>query len=182
MVDDRDLVVAAGRGDAGAFRTLVRNHERSMHATSCAILGAGWDATDAVQDALETAWSKLSTLREPSAFSAWLSRILVNRCNATLRSRNRRQEVLCDDVPETSRVDAYEIVGSEARLDLLSALMGLDLEQRQVVALRYFRDLKVADIARMLDCPEGTVKSRLNRAIGRLGSVLGDDSRTEVSR
>jgi RNA polymerase sigma-70 factor (ECF subfamily) len=179
-MDETDLVVAAQRGDARAFTTLVRHHERSLHAMACAILGVGWDASDAVQGALVTAWTKLPTLREPAAFGAWITRILVNRCNTTLRSR--RNEILTADPAEPAQPSAYEIPGPEARLDLVAAVCALDPEQRQVVALRYFRDLKVDEIAEILGCPVGTVKSRINRSIARLGSLLGEGTRTEVSR
>ena len=96
-MDETELVIAARRGDVRAFTTLVRTHERSMHATACSILGAGWDASDAVQETFETAWTKLRSLREPATFRAWLTRILVNRCNSTLRKRHG--EVLAADPP-----------------------------------------------------------------------------------
>jgi RNA polymerase sigma factor (sigma-70 family) len=179
-VDEIELVKAARGGDAAAFTTLVRRHERSLHATACAILGAGWDASDAVQDTLLTAWTKLRSLREPAAFGAWLTRILVNRCTASFRRGSRRREVVYAEVPEPAGSDAYEIVGPEATLDLIAALRSLEREQREVLALRYFRDLKIDEIAEVLGCPAGTVKSRINRALGRLGTLLSDEERTEV--
>jgi RNA polymerase sigma-70 factor (ECF subfamily) len=179
-MDETDLVVAAQRGDERAFTTLVRHHERSLHATACAILGAGWDASDAVQGALVTAWTKLPTLREPAAFGAWITRVLVNRCNTTLRSR--RNEILIADPEEPAQPNAYDILGPEGRLDLVAAVRALDSEQREVVALRYFRDLKIDEIAQILGCPVGTVKSRINRSLARLGATLGEDTRAEVSR
>lgn len=177
--DETGLVIAARRGDARAFTTLVRRHERSLHATACAILGVGWDASDAVQETLATAWARLPRLREPAAFGAWLTRILVNRCTSTLRSR--RKEVLIAD-PDEPRQTAYDIAGPETALELAAAVGSLDPLHREVVALRYFRDMKVDQIAEVLGCPAGTVKSRLSRAIAQLGAILGDDARTEVSR
>ena len=177
-MDETELVIAARRGDARAFTTLVRTHERSLHATACSILGAGWDASDAVQDTFETAWTKLKSLREPTAFSAWLTRILVNRCNSALRKRHG--EVLIADPLEPMLSPAYDVVAPEATLDLLAALGRLDREHREVVALRYFRDLKIDEIAELLGCPAGTVKSRINRALTKLGSAMCDEERTEV--
>jgi RNA polymerase sigma-70 factor (ECF subfamily) len=177
-MDEIELVEAARRGDTRAFTTLVRVHERSLHATACAILGAGWDASDAVQDTLETAWTKLRSLREPGAFPAWLTRILVNRCNSALR--RRRGEILAADPPEPVLSPAYDVVAPEASLDLLAALARLDRDHRQVIALRYFRDMRIEEIAEVVGCPTGTVKSRLNRALAKLGSAMCDGERTEV--
>ena len=179
-MDETDLVVAAQRRDERAFTTLVRRHERSLHATACAILGVGWDASDAVQSSIAIAWAKLPTLREPAAFGAWITRVLVNQCNSTLRGR--RNEVLTADPTEPAQPDAYDIAGPEDRLDLVAAVRALDPDQREVVALRYFRDLKVDEIARILDCPVGTVKSRINRSIAKLASLLGEGTRKEASR
>jgi len=178
-MDETELVVAARGGDVRAFTTLVRRHERSLHATACSILGAGWDASDAVQDTFVTAWTKLGTLKEPAAFPAWLTRILVNRCHSVLRKRHG--EILAADPPEPTLSEAYDVVGPEASLDLLAALNALDREHREVVALRYFCDLKVDEIADLLGCPSGTVKSRISRALAKLGSALCDESRMEVS-
>jgi len=180
-MDEIELVVAARGGDARAFTTLVRRHERSLHATACAVLGTNWDATDAVQDALVIAWTKLRSLREPAAFPVWLTRVLVNRCNAILRDRKREVLMDGDDVPDPAEPAAYDLVGPEDTLDLIAALRTLDRDHREVVALRYFRDLKIDEIAEILGCPSGTVKSRLNRSLAKLSAALGDERRTEVS-
>jgi RNA polymerase sigma-70 factor (ECF subfamily) len=66
-------------------------------------------------------------------------------------------------------------------MDLMRAVQALTPDHREVIALRYFRDLKIADIAEVLGCPAGTVKSRINRALGALHASL-DVTDTEVPR
>ncbi|MBE0475690.1 MAG: RNA polymerase sigma factor [Coriobacteriia bacterium] len=148
-----------------------------MYATAYGVLRSGWDASDAVQDALAEAYAKIGGLRDPRAFPAWLSRILVNKCNTILRKRRRL--VVTAAPPES---EAFTYVGREDGLDLMAAVHGLDADHREVVALRYFRDLTLAEIANTLGCPVGTVKSRLNRALGKLGAALGTDDRAEVAQ
>jgi RNA polymerase sigma-70 factor (ECF subfamily) len=71
-------------------------------------------------------------------------------------------------------------LGTEAQLDLLRAIRGLEEDHRTVIALRYFHDLKVDDIAAVLDVPAGTVKSRINRALAKLSEGLGRRAPLEV--
>lgn len=174
-MEELQLVERARAGDGRAFAALVRMHERSLYATAYAITRSGWDASDAAQEAFAEAYDKLGTLRDPLRFKAWLTRILVNKCNAGLRRRKR--EVVTDRLPEP---DAFTYVGREQGIDLMNAVQGLDDEFRQVVALRYFRDMRIDEIAAVMDCPAGTVKSRINRALGKLGVVLRE-GRMEVA-
>ena len=167
-MDDLDLVRRARRGDDRAFVSLARAHERGMYATAYAITQSQWDAADAVQDTLAEAYAKLQTLRDDERFGAWLSRILVNKCRVCLRSQ--RKVILTGDPPEPPQ--AYTYLGSDDGIDLMTAVHSLDPEFREVVALRYFRDMKVADIATALGVPDGTVKSRINRALGKLDVAM----------
>ena len=80
-----EQVARARNGDVTAFEALVEARVGSMTRTAMAILGREDEARDAVQDALVTAWRELASLRDPGAFDAWLTRILVNRCRRGLR-------------------------------------------------------------------------------------------------
>jgi RNA polymerase sigma factor (sigma-70 family) len=175
-MDDRFLVARARAGDDSAFAALIKTHERSLYCTALALLRSSWDASDAVQEAFLEAYAKLETLREPAKFRPWLARILVNICYQTL---NRGRRVFpVEEVPERA---AHVFVGSEESLDLMAALRCLDEEHRWVVALRYFHDLKVDEIATIINCPAGTVKSRLNRALEKLNARLAETVQKEVA-
>jgi RNA polymerase sigma-70 factor (ECF subfamily) len=175
-MDDHGLVARALAGDDGSFTILVRRHERSLYATAYAITRSQWDAADAVQDALADAYASLDSLRDPARFGAWVSRIVVNKCNGLLRRRGR---VLPMEEPPEPQAFVWD--GPEAGMDLMRAIQELSPDHREVIALRYFRDLKVADIAEVLGTPAGTVKSRINRALAALEAALGRTGQ-EVSR
>ena len=166
-MEELQLVERARSGDDRAFAMLVHMHEKSMYATAYAVTRSGWDAADAVQEAFAEAYDKIGTLRDALRFKAWLTRILINKCNQGLRRRKR--EVVTGTLPEP---DAFTYVGPERGIDLMAAIQGLDEEFRDVIALRYFRDMKIDEIASLLDCPAGTVKSRMNRALGKLRTAL----------
>ncbi|HEY4189531.1 MAG TPA: sigma factor, partial [Candidatus Limnocylindrales bacterium] len=97
-----DRIARARSGDASAFEALVEARVGAMTRTAMAILGREDDARDAVQDALVTAWRELASLRDPGAFDAWLTRILVNRCRRGLRRvvLARTREVPADEVTD----------------------------------------------------------------------------------
>jgi RNA polymerase sigma-70 factor (ECF subfamily) len=167
-MDEHRLVRRARRGDARAFTELVGRYQRPMHATAMSILHSEWDAADAVQNAFIAAFEHLGDLRDPDRFKAWLSRIVVNECRRTYRDKARL--VVVEQPPDPPA--PIQDVSREESLDLIRAIRTLDEDHRQVVALRYFCDLRLGDIAEVLGCPVGTVKSRLNRALARLQTML----------
>ncbi len=171
-MDDMMLVQSAQKGNERAFAALVRRNERRLFATAYSILGSSWDASDACQDAFLEAWAKITTLKDPSSFGAWMARIVVNKCHSARRKTKRL--VVVEDVPE--RLMAHEAVGPETSLMLIEAVKGLDDDHRAIVALRYFSDLKVDEIAEVLEIPAGTVKSRINRAVGKLRELLAAET------
>lgn len=176
-MEEYELVRRAQAGDARAFTTLVRHHERSLYATAYAITRSQWDAADAVQDALADAYASVRSLRDPDRFGAWVSRIVVNECNTLLRKRVR---VLPVEGPPEPQAFVWD--GPEDGMDLMRAVQGLSPDHREVVALRYFRDMKLGEIAEVLGCPTGTVKSRLNRALASLEAAMRPRTEEEVSR
>jgi RNA polymerase sigma-70 factor (ECF subfamily) len=143
------------------------------------LLGDASDAQDATQDAMARAWQARRTLRDGEAFEAWLDRILVNTCMDRMRRRKLIRFVEIDAGEGLPDADPFR--DFLARDEIGRALSVLTPEQRVVVVLRFWRDLPVDEIARRLDCPSGTVKSRLNHAMTALRERMERDER-EVSR
>jgi RNA polymerase sigma factor (sigma-70 family) len=173
-VEDWVLVEQAKRGSRHAFSVLVSRHERALYSTALAMLRSSWDAADAVQDAFLEAYRKIDALKDPAKFKAWTARILCNKCRDI---RRKRHPIPMEELPESC---AFDFVGRDINLDIMNAVRDLDDVDRTVVALRFFRDLKVDEIAEILGCRAGTVKSRINRAVEKLRYRIGAQDYSEV--
>ncbi len=159
-----------GAERSAAFRRLADSHLTEAYRLARLILRDSTEAEDAVHDAFVTAWTKWHTLRDVDRFVPWFDRIVVNKCRNRLRSQRRyitQSEV--KELPPAagdphSATDDRELIGS--------AFVHLGADDRIVLALRYYRDLPVDDIAQLLGVRPGTVKSRIHRALGRMRSVM----------
>lgn len=125
-------------------------------------------AEDAVAEAMLRAWERRRSLRDGTAVEAWFTRILVNVCRDTQRRKMRSEPALLRDAviaidPGVDLVDRDEIDRALARLTH---------DERMLLALRFGRDLAVPEIARRLDVPEGTAKSRLHAALAHLRAAV----------
>jgi RNA polymerase sigma-70 factor (ECF subfamily) len=170
MADRHRAEVEAQAARADAFRTLADRHLDASYGLAQAILGQRAEAEDAIQDAFVSAWRNWSTLRDPELFEHWFDRILVNTCRNRLRhSSHLRTQDLSAEL-EFAGSDAY---GPTLDRGLLwPAMARLAPDQRVVVALRFYRDLSIEQIAARLGVRQGTVKSRLHRALRGLRTDL----------
>ena len=155
---------------AETFLRLANGQLHSSYRLARAILREPAEAEDATHDAFVQAWQKWPTLRDPPRFEQWFERILVNTCRDRLRSARMRVKDISNEVA-LAPGDAF--ARANDREVLANALATLSPEQRVVVALRYYRDLPVDEIASRLDIPAGTVQSRLHYALKRLHVVIG---------
>ena len=153
-----------------AFRRLADEHLREAYQLANAILADPAAAEDAVHDAFERAWDKWHTLRDPDRLEAWFRRIVVNTCRNRLRSSARRRALDLSHSDQTTSPDPTREVSDRDEVE--RALRRLKPDDRVVLALRYYRDLKVGDIAELLDIPPGTATSRLRNAHIRLRTAL----------
>jgi RNA polymerase sigma-70 factor (ECF subfamily) len=158
---------------AAAFTRLTDEHLDASYRLAHAILGSRAEAEDATHDALIQAWRNWSQLRDHARFERWFDRILVNTCRNRLRRTNRFQtRDLSPELAAAGR-DATRLVDDRDQMRV--ALARLSPDHRVVVALRFYRDLPIAEIAVRLGVPEGTVNSRLHYALGHLRETLGDN-------
>ena len=156
----------------GAFRRLADQHLEASYRLACAILGNPAEAPDATHDAFVQAWRKWSTLRDHRSFEPWFDRILVNTCRNRLKQSSRlRSQELTDDIA-TAKGDPFG--QALDRQVLRGALAKLSPDHQLVVALRFYGDLSLPEIARRLNIREGTVSSRLHYAVKRLHAALED--------
>jgi RNA polymerase sigma factor (sigma-70 family) len=173
---DPALIRRAQTGDVAAFTALVAGRFEPMQRTAMAILGHEADARDAVADALAAIWRELPRLRDPLAFEAWSTRILVHGCRRRLRGRGRaRVRELPMDAAEatgTGRSTAGPADEVSERIALERAFDRLDADARALLVLHHLDGRGVSDIAATLGIPVGTAKSRLFAARRALERAL----------
>jgi RNA polymerase sigma factor (sigma-70 family) len=166
------LVAAAIGGDRDAFRELVEPDLAAALGTARIVTGSEADASDAVQEALLSAWLGLDSLREPDAFRAWFRRHVVR---AALRAATRRGRVVELDLSAVAREGELDRA-LEART-LSRAFIRLDARDRLLLTLHHFWELPIAETAIHLGIPEGTVKSRVHYAMDRLRAAYAAEER-----
>jgi RNA polymerase sigma-70 factor (ECF subfamily) len=165
---------ASATDQRAVFAALADRQLDAAYRLAGVILGDPFEAQDATHDAVVTAWKQYRSLRDPDRFEAWFSRILVNTCRDRLRRRGRRPSVQLEQAPELRGV--ADLIGqTEDRLILGRAFETLNPDHRVVIALRFYADLSVDQIAAQLGVPAGTVKSRLHLATRRLHAALGGE-------
>jgi RNA polymerase sigma factor (sigma-70 family) len=184
--DEAELVARARAGDADAYAGLVRRHA-GVAVRTAALLGAGADAEDVVQDAFVKAYRTLGRFRTGAPFRPWLLRIVANETRNLHRSAGRRtaRERRAWEATEPLLLAAEDpleaALNDDRRSELVRGLAVLPAHQRQVVTCRFLLDLDEAETAAVLGWPRGTVKSRSHRALSRLRDELAAN-RTEVGR
>jgi RNA polymerase sigma-70 factor (ECF subfamily) len=164
----------SGREREDAFARLIDGALSSSYRLATVLLGSESEAQDAVQDAAVTAWERFGSLREPERFEAWFQRILANRCRDRLRRRRLVRFVAMDGSGPTAPDGDRGIAEREA---LAEALTVLSPDHRLVIALRFYADLSLEQIAQRTDEPLGTVKSRLHYALEALRAAYDAASR-----
>ena len=182
--EETDLIRRCQARDKEAFRVLVEKYRKVMFGTAYLMTKDRGLAEDAIQEALLQMWKHLPSLRQGVSLKAWLLRIVVNEVNRQLR-RKRVPTVPLDDAPDIAddcEDAAAKMIRNEAHENLRRALELLPSEVRETVVLRYFSDLTVPEIAAVMKKPEGTIKSRLSRALQRLNEILSKDQVLEERR
>ena len=161
---------------ASSFQRLCDAHLEASYRLARLILDDRAEAEDAVHDAVVTAWTKWSSLRDPSRFDAWFYRIVVNTCRNRLKKASRRHERPIESAQAPIAPDALGSVHERERMS--RAFEALEPDHRIVLTLRYYRDLPVDEIARLTGVRPGTVKSRLHRAQERMREILDPQEST----
>lgn len=143
--------------------------EKTLFHMAFSILHEEQDCADAVQEAIAKAYAQKEKLRNSSYFKTWLTRILINECYNLLRRRRHYADFCEEAIADRGYLKEYI---KEEYLDLYQAINALEEKERICVLLFYMEDYSVAQIAEVLKIPQGTVKSRLNRARKQLKGLL----------
>ncbi len=177
---DRDLVIAASKGDVEAFAKLVSDYSSLVYRVALRLLGND-DAQDASQEVWVRVWRNIRGFRGESAFSTWLYRITVNTCLSIRQKQSRRDECeLGDEVPYLSEPPGGDAdpeavaLNAERREEIQDALQHVRADHRAALVLRYMEGLSYAEIAEVLRVPDGTAKGWVSRGRAAMLVVLAE--------
>jgi RNA polymerase sigma-70 factor (ECF subfamily) len=182
IIDDRELLARARGGDAQAFCRLMEPVQTRLLRQAVALSGNISAAEDIVAETFVEAWKSLARYDETCRFSTWLYGILLHRHQKWVRRARSRPVSLAwmpvftrddltttqENVPSPDPSPAEEAARNDNLARLRLCIAQLPKKQRQIILLRFFEDATLPDMARILRCPVGTVKSRLHHALEKL--------------
>jgi RNA polymerase sigma-70 factor (ECF subfamily) len=178
---DGELFSRAQRGDQVAYEEIVRRYQDIAYRTAYVITGSTADAEDAAQEGFVKAYRALASFRTGAEPRPWLLRIVANEARNRVRSAGRRYQLelrLAEGFRPGDAAPSPEAaaVAAEDHRWLLGHVNELSEEDRLVISSRYFLELSGEETAAAVGIPEGTVKSRLSRALSRLRLRIGEGS------
>ena len=173
-LSERFLVWRLRRGDREAYRELVSRHHQRVYGYLRRLGAEASLAEDLTQETYAKAWRRIGTLRQSSSLRSWLLTIARNEFLQWVRVERPEVRPL-DEVPEEAD-DGPDVERglerSERDCALRKAVGRLQPDLQETVALHYFQDLSFREVAAVLGVPPGTVKSRINRALRSLRTLL----------
>jgi RNA polymerase sigma-70 factor (TIGR02954 family) len=176
LVTTEQLVLAARQGDDEAFFQLISTEKERLYRIAFTYLKNETEALEALQEVICRAYAKLSKLKEPRYFNTWLIRILIHYCIDEQKRKRKMQSIT--HLPESIK-DPHDSM--DERLGLEEAIQKLDPRYQHIIILKYFQDMTLTDIARLLEKPEGTVKTWLNKALMQLRDQIGQERSGEFA-
>jgi len=184
--DDRTLALRIGGGDRSAFELLMRRYNRRLYRLARTCLRDDSEAKDVLQEAYLCAYRSIGQFRGESALSTWLSRLVLNECNARLRRSSRRENIVsivsaeghmdvCSQVAAEEESPDHAIGRAQMRSVLERKVGELPEIFRLVFVMRSIEELSIQEIAAILSITEETVRSRYFRAKGMLRESLAKE-------
>jgi len=171
---ERLLVWRLRRGDPEACRELIRRHHAGVYGYLRRLGADPGDAEDLTQETYLRAWRHIASLRDVASLRSWLLTIARNQFLQWHRSERPEAAVVGDVPDEADDAPGAESTLERARRDLAvrRAVERLEPDLRETVALHYFQELSLREVAAVLGLPVGTAKSRIHRALDDLGKSL----------
>jgi len=161
------LAEQASNGNEECFVMICRTLEKKLFRTAKGVLGNEALSLDAVSEAVFRAFKGIKRLREPKYVETWFIRIVLNTANDI--NRKRKHEIVMENAPEGIYYDQH------SELEFTQMIESLQAELREIISLKYYSGYTLHEISAILNIPEGTVKSRLNRALNILRLEVLDE-------
>lgn len=162
------LVKRAILGDKEAFSNLIKQNKEYLYKTAFMYMKDEEKSLEVLQETITRGLISINKLKNPSYFKTWITRILINTALDMINKSSNNEElnkyIKCNDLSQEVKI--------EERMDLYNAVDLLSYNYKTAIILKYFNDLRIQDIALIMDIPENTVKTYLSRAKKRLKSIL----------
>jgi RNA polymerase sigma-70 factor (ECF subfamily) len=170
-VDTSEKIKLAQQGDDNAFYELINERKSQLYKTAYAYVKNKEEAMDIISETVYKAYISIKKLKEPSLFNTWLTRILINTSLDYLKKTSK-----IVPLDENLRTDTFIIPKDDEQIiDLKIAVDRLNGKLKTIVILKYFQDMTLVEIAKTLQCPLGTVKTMLHKALGELRLDLKEE-------
>ncbi len=162
------LIKESMKGNKESFGILIKNNKESLYKMAFLYVKDEQDALEVIHETVYRAFLNIEKLKKAKFFNTWITRILINVSIDFLKKKGKN-EMLDESTP--IRKEKCEI-STEEKLDLYNAIDLLNDNYKTVIIMMYFNDMKIKDIAKVMEIPENTVKTYLRRAKQALGEVL----------
>jgi len=173
---EKDLLLKARNGDVKAFETIIEDYQKKVFNIALRMIGNHDDASELAQEVFIRIFKSLKNFKGESSLSTWIYRITTNVCLDELRKRKNKNIVSLDeDVKQDDGEIKRQVEDARPTPDVIAeknevlrvvkeAILSLPEDQRTVIILRDIQGFSYDEIAKIMNCPEGTVKSRINRS------------------
>jgi RNA polymerase sigma-70 factor (ECF subfamily) len=182
--NERDLVERAKSGDIEAFEQLIVGCQKKVFNIAYRMIGNYDDANELAQEVFLKAFRSIKKFKGDSLFSTWIYKVTTNVCLDEIRTRKKKvvisldQEIEFNDreikrqIPDNAPTPDMEAETNELKQIVNESIAQLNENYRSVIILRDIQGLSYGEISKVVNCPEGTVKSRINRARQALKKIL----------
>ncbi|QAA32456.1 sigma-70 family RNA polymerase sigma factor [Clostridium manihotivorum] len=168
MITEKQVQLAKD-GDEKAFEELINMCKEELYRTAYAYVKDEQDALDVLQETVYKAYVNIDKLKNTKYFKTWITRILLNNAMDLIKKEKKILSVVGNS--EKGFVDS-EVYCIDAKLDIQSSIDKLEEKQKKVIILKYFQDLTITEIAEVMSCPVGTIKTYLNKALVKLRTSM----------
>ncbi|MPQ42676.1 sigma-70 family RNA polymerase sigma factor [Clostridium tarantellae] len=157
------------KGDDNAFLELINECKECLYRTAFAYVKDEHNALDIVQETVYKAYMSINKLKEPKYFNTWITRILINNAINFIK---KEEKLICLEQKDLVNIIGINKVNNEEQIDLLDMVDKLQDKYKEIIILKYFSDLTIKEISKILDMPIGTVKTYLNKGLVNLREFM----------
>lgn len=169
------IIKRAIRGDKISYEKLIKANKEYLYKLAFLYVKNEQDALDIIQETVYKGFLNINKLKNAQFFNTWLSRILINTSIDFIKKRDRELYTPITNIDHSSIYIQYNTSKIESNLDLYNAIDLLKYEYKTVIILKYFEDMKIDEISKILDIPKNTVKTYLKRGRESLSKILKED-------